>query len=444
MSVSGKLGKDAVEKELLCHDNGGGKVIARVASTGNLPILQLMLMYFEDGYEILRDTFSRLAVIDAVARNGWESLTKHLLGVDDPGVSKNFSNGFYLLSLYFLDKFNPDDTNNFVKFISCVNVVNSSNWSNYIYEVCISEKKELREYHLNAIEYLFKHVNKLLESGNVIDLDLLIDETIRGLKWGIGDSNVLYEVMEQDDDIIVSRIVDEIFFHLKKTTDGNEYRPIICKKLSQRFLGINDQGVATDLPDGFILFSTVILPKFNKYELSVFVNLILSPFVEYTSDATRSSCIWNDFIDNDDCDRQIYIGYLGYEETILRMLCHLELQDCQLKLLVNQETNGNRPAILRLAKKIGNKVDYLPHLNVYAIFANHLFNEEDKQEVIEILSKLKEIQSGSISIFETLRLSKVPKILYRIGSRVIELVMRCFRRCYRLYRMSLQWEQQLF
>ena len=115
-----------------------------------------------------------------------------------------------------------------------------------------------------------------------------------------------------------------------------------------------------------------------------------------------------------------------------------------MKLLVNQETNGNRPAILRLAKKIGNKVDYLPHLNVYAIFANHLFNEEDKQEVIEILSKLKEIQSGSISIFETLRLSKVPKILYRIGSRVIELVMRCFRRCYRLYRMSLQWEQQLF
>ena len=45
--VSEKLGRDVVVSELLYHNNGGGKVIARAASTGNLQILQVMSAYLE-------------------------------------------------------------------------------------------------------------------------------------------------------------------------------------------------------------------------------------------------------------------------------------------------------------------------------------------------------------------------------------------------------------
>ena len=128
--VSKKLDRNVVKNELLYHNNGGGKVIARAASTGNLQILQAMSAYLENGLEALRNTFcSTVAVTEGIwARNGWESLTKHFLGINDQGVATNLD-GFSLLSLCFLEKFSADELDKLIEFISFVNENQSSIWS---------------------------------------------------------------------------------------------------------------------------------------------------------------------------------------------------------------------------------------------------------------------------------------------------------------------------
>ena len=69
-------------------------------------------------------------------------------------------------------------------------------------------------------------------------------------------------------------------------------------KWVKHYLGIDDRGVATDLPDGFNVLSLHFIENFDNVQLRQFIELIVSVKIIFTSEGNhRRYSIWADYVD---------------------------------------------------------------------------------------------------------------------------------------------------
>lgn len=167
--VTKELGESAAKKLMLAYDDVNDDVITSAAMSGYIEMVEAMLIHSSDEvrYEIRDYVFTRKGVVEKLIRmKGSDFWTKHFLEIDDQGLANSSSkvqDGFNLLSLYFLEKFDKYQLEDFIKLITSEAPENEKYWSIWgYYADNIDGKYPPMIYSVQGIEKILKCVSNLL------------------------------------------------------------------------------------------------------------------------------------------------------------------------------------------------------------------------------------------------------------------------------------------
>ena len=178
--VSDKLGKTATKKLVLAYDDISGDVITSAASSGCMDLVDAMLAHMtkEDRYEIRDNVFTTEGLVSKLVRTrGSHYWIKHFLALDKERVARNVPDGFNVLCLYFVDKFDKAGLKEFVEFIRSDPPENDFYWSIWgYYGDNIDGEYPSLTYSIKAVAKFLSRVSQLLGKDTARQLVLFDDK----------------------------------------------------------------------------------------------------------------------------------------------------------------------------------------------------------------------------------------------------------------------------
>ena len=361
--LSDKLGEDAVEQVVLHKADDGKFVFASECFWYEEEVTAMYAHLPKKKRDNIRHQLLT-AVRDTVQIEKWikeeevgeiDQSTKgveHCLGMDVRGVATNLPEGFNVLSLYFIEKFDKVQLWQVIELIVSVKTILTlegnrrrySIWVDYIDKVCAAQDDVIDgQRSCQAIQKLFEIVSQKF-GKNIVKEKLLFHGGRRVIDRAAsnGDFQILGVMLNYLDVSLQTNIFDVTFTRLEVV-----------------------QGMRKK--------------NYDTNKLTSFVDFILD-VKEIDDKHSFPYSIWSDFIGGT-CFRDI--GKVLYFLDLVKK----ELGDEQLKRLMNHDVNGNYGrVILEILFKLSPEYsgEYWPYvkpwyLDKYPMLAEYLLSEEHHQ-----------------------------------------------------------------